>query len=106
MAGSKNETENIIIDDLIQSLIHRFAELLLLKFKFSRNLSMLLLQHPTATQPVDCASLCCCHQPCRRIFRNAFFRPSLKSRNQSVLSELFGNADVAGNAGNPSDKSR
>ena len=46
MAGGKDEPEDVIINDLVQGLIHCFTEPLLLKFKLSRNLSMLLFKHP------------------------------------------------------------
>src|SRR5580658_4095009 len=67
---------------------------------------MLLFEHPATAKRVDCAPLRRCHQPRGRLFRNAFFRPSLKGRNQSVPSELLRNADVAGNARNPGDEPR
>jgi hypothetical protein len=41
MAGGKDEAEDIIINDLVQSLIHCFTQPLLLEFQLSRNLSML-----------------------------------------------------------------
>ena len=104
MAGGKDEAEDVIIDDLVQSLVQCFSEPLLLEFKLARNLSVLLFEHPATAQRVDCAPLCRCHQPGRRLFRNAFFRPLLKGRDESVLSEFFRNADVAGNAGNPGDE--
>jgi hypothetical protein len=48
MAGGKDEAEDVVVDDLIQGLIHCFTEPLLSKFKLARNLSMLLLKHLTA----------------------------------------------------------
>ena len=106
MAGGKDQAEDIIINDLVQRVIHGFTQPLLLEFQLSRNLSMLEFQHPATAQSVDGAPLCRCHQPRGRFFRDTFVRPSFESCNKRILSEFLRNADVAGHAGNPCDESR
>ena len=46
MASGKDEAQDVIIDDLVQCLIHCFGQPLLPVLKLPRNLSALLLQHP------------------------------------------------------------
>jgi hypothetical protein len=104
MAGGKDQAEDVVIDHLVKSLIHCFTEPLLLQLQLPPNLSMLLLQHSTAAHRVDGAPLCRCHQPRRRLFWDTFVRPLFESCHESVLSEFLGDADIAGDAGNPGDE--
>jgi hypothetical protein len=106
MAGGKDEAKDVIIDDLVQSLIHGFSESPLPEFQFPLNLSVLLLKHAAAAESVDGAPLRRCHQPRRRFFWDAIFRPLFESCNERILSEFLGNAEVTGNARNPRDESR
>ena len=106
MAGGKDEAENIIVDDLVQSLIHCFPQALLLEFQLSRNFSVLLFQHPTAAQSVDGAPLGRGHQPGGRFVRDAVLRPLFEGGNKGILREFLRNAEVAGDAGDSCDEAR
>ena len=70
--------------------------MLLLEFELSRNLSVFLFEHSSATQIVEGAALGRRHQPGTGIFGDTFDGPLLEGRDEHVLAEFFGDADVAG----------
>ena len=96
MARGKDESQDIIIDDLVERLIQCIGKMLLLEFEPSRNLSVFLFEHSSATQRVEGAALGRRHQPGTGIFRDTFDVPLLEGRDEHVLAEFFGDADVAG----------
>lgn len=98
--------QDVVVDHLIQRPVHCLSELSLLYLKFPGNFFVLLYKHLATAQTIDRSPLCRRHQPRSRIFRDAFFRPSFKSRNHCVLGQFFGNANIAGDAGDRSDEPR
>src|SRR5215510_13754643 len=106
MACGKDQPQHVIVDHLIQRLVHRLSEPLLLHLKLPSNFFVLLYKHLPAAQTIDGTPLCRRHQPRSGIFGDTFFGPPLKGRNQRVLGKFFGNADIAGDAGNRSDEPR
>ncbi len=104
MAGGKDKAQDVVIDNLIQSLIHSFTEALLLEFQVSPQLSVLPLQHSAAAQSVNGPPLRCRHEPRSGFVGNTLLWPIFESGDQRILSEFLGNADVTGNAGDPGDE--
>jgi len=106
MAGGEDKAEDVIINHLVKSLIHCFTESLLLKFKLSRNLSMLFV--PASGHDVERrwrAAL-----PLSSARPQAFpecLLPATAQRPQRERPERVPlQHDIAGDAGNPCDESR
>jgi hypothetical protein len=106
MACGKDKPQYIIVDDLIECVVHRLSEPLLLLLKVARNFFVLLCKHLPTAQTIDGTPLRRRHQPRSGIFGDTFLGPPLKGCNQRVLSQFLGNADIAGDAGNRSDEPR
>src|ERR1700732_3979593 len=106
MARGKDKPQHVIVDHLIQCLVHRLSEPLLLHLKLPSDFFVLLYKHLPTAQTIDGTSLCRRHQPCSGIFGDTFFGPPLKGCNERLLREYLRNADIAGDAGNHSDEPR
>jgi hypothetical protein len=106
MARGKDKPQYVIVDYLIERLVHSLSQPLLLRLKLASDFFMLLSEHLPAPQTVDRAPLRRGHQPWGGIFRNTFFGPPLERRNERVLGQLLRNADIASDAGNRGDKPR
>src|SRR5437879_1354466 len=66
---------------------------------------MLAFQKLVPAKVIDCAVLCGGHKPGARIVWDARLRPLLEGRDQSVLRELLGKANVTDNARETGDDS-
>ena len=104
MAGGEDEAEDVVVDDLVEGVVHGFAELLLLVFELAGDFCVLVLEHAVAAEGVDGAALGCGHEPGGGLFGDAFFGPALEGGDEGVLGEFFGDADVAGDAGDAGDE--
>ena len=106
MTSGKDQPQDVIVDDLIQCLVHCLSQLLLSFLKLPGNFLVLLREHLRTAETIDGATLCRGHQPCSGIFRDTLIGPPLQGGNQRVLGQFLGNADVAGDAGDRSDHPR
>lgn len=57
MARGKDKPQDVIVDNLVQRLIQRICELLLLKFKFPSSFFALFYKHATTAQRIESAPL-------------------------------------------------
>src|SRR3954452_23408633 len=105
VAGDEDQAEQVVLDHLVQR--GRPVGLLgLLRGEVAADLGGLALQPLGPPERVDGAVLGGGHEPGARLVRGARFRPSLERRDQGVLRELLGQADVAGHAGQGGDELR
>jgi len=89
MAGREDEAQQIVANLVIDCGIEiRHGHLP--NFEVAAQLLVLTIQQVVTGEVVDGAALCRGHQPRARIVRNARFGPLLKSRDQSILCEVFG----------------
>src|SRR5688500_870775 len=70
----------------------------LLHLRLARDFRVLGVEHLVATEVIEGAMLRSCHQPCRRIARDSRRGPLFQGRDESILREVFGEANVADNA--------
>src|SRR6185369_8197676 len=106
VAGGEDQPQHVVVDYLIECLVHRISEPLLLQVKIASNLFVLLQEHLPTTQTIDRTPLCRSHQPRSGLFGNTFVGPLLKGRNQRVLCKFLGDADIASDASYGSNEPR
>src|SRR6185436_20603935 len=53
MACGKDQSQHVIVDHMVQCLVHRVSQPLLLHFKLSSNLFVLLYKHLPTAQTID-----------------------------------------------------
>ncbi len=104
MARGEDETQHVIIDHLIQRVLQRVSEPLLLPLQLAGNLFMLWDEHAAATQRIDRAPFRRRHQPCAGIVRDAFLGPDFEGGHERILRQLLGDADIVSDARNRGDE--
>ena len=108
VAGDEDEPEQIVADT-IRPLVDRRLEIgngLLFAGELAADLFVLALEPFGPAPVVDGPVLRRGHEPGARVARNARRRPLLERRDECVLGQILGNADVAHNPRKPSNEPR
>ena len=95
MAGDEHEAEQIVADLIVQRRVEIRLPRLLLDFELVTELLMLAFAQAVAAEDVDRPMLRGGHEPRAGIVRNAGPRPLLERRDEGVLGEFLGEADIA-----------
>ena len=106
MAGDEDQPEQVVADSVVERGIEVRRMAILVDRQLAADLLMLALQHLVAAQMVEGAPLGGRHQPGARPLRHAVARPLLQRRNQRLLREFLGQADIADDARQPGDQLR
>ena len=110
MARDEDQPQQIVLNIAVRCGGNRGCEVckgaLLLLLQLARKLFVFALQPRVAAQDVDGAMLGGSHEPRAGVLRNAGFRPLLERGDQRILSELFGDADIAHDAREAGDDTR
>src|SRR5215475_6662841 len=106
MARNEDETQQIVPDLIVERGIEIWLRRLLLDFELVTQLSVFSFEELIAAEEIDRSMLSARHQPSAGPFRDARRWPLLKRRDQGLLRELFGDADVAHHAGETGDELR
>jgi hypothetical protein len=94
MAGDEHEAEKIIAHIVIE-LSFKIRHSHLLGLKLAAKFLVFEFQPRAPAEVIDSAMLGCGHEPGARIFRYARLRPLFERRDQSVLRQVFREANIA-----------
>src|SRR5712691_5231815 len=94
MTRDKNQPQQVVAHIVVESRI-KIGHGHLFRGKFAAKLLVLTIKTRVSTELVYGTMFRGGHQPCARIIRDARLRPSLERGDQSVLCEIFGEADIA-----------
>ena len=100
MAGDENETEDVVVDSCIGDAVAEGG------FKFAREHFVFALGDGVSAEQIDGAAFGGCGEPCRGVIGDARLRPLLECGDERLLSEVFCEADVTGEARESGDDSR
>ncbi len=110
MAGDEDQTEQVVLNISIGCGGQRSCEVrkgaLLLFLQLARELFVFPFQPRVVAQNVDSAVLGGSHEPCAGVLRDARLRPLLEGSDQSILGELFGDANIAHDSREAGDDAR
>ena len=102
----KMRPQQIVADVVVERGIDVGHRMRLLDLHVVADFVVLAVEHLGAAQMVDGAAFARRHQPGGGIVRHAFFRPLVECRDQRVLREFLGQADVAHHARDRGDDLR
>ena len=106
MTGDEHEAKKIVAHVVVEGRVEIERRCMLPGLDLAAELFMLALEHLVPAEKVDRAMLGGGHEPRARIVRDARLGPLLKRRNESVLGQLFGAADIADDAHEAGDEPR
>src|SRR6185312_5689356 len=95
MARDEDETKQIITDIVIDGRVEIDSSRIVLRSDLVPDVILLPLDDLAMTHGVDRAPFCGRHEPCAGIVRNSGCRPLVERRDECILSEVLGEADVA-----------
>ncbi len=95
VAGDEHEAEQIVAELIVQCRVEIRLRRLLLDFELVAELLMLAFAQAVAAEDVDRPMLGGGHEPRAGIVRNAGPRPLLERRDEGVLGQFLGEADIA-----------
>ncbi len=95
MAGDKHETEQIVADVIVDRGVEVGYGLLLPRLQLVAELLVLPVEQGPAAKLVDGPVLRGGHEPGARIVGDTRFGPALEGRDQGILREVLGEADIA-----------
>ena len=105
MTGDKNEAQQIVADVIVERTI-KIRHGHLPDRDFAAQFLMFAVEELLATQTIDSPILGGGHEPGARVVRDARLRPLLEGDNESILREIFSQADIAHDSHQPGNKSR
>ena len=97
MAGDEDEAEKVVADGVVESGVE-VGRGLFEGFEFTGELLVFALGDGVAAEEIDGAAFGGGGEPCRGIIGYARLRPLLEGGDECLLREVFGEADVAGEA--------
>jgi hypothetical protein len=105
MAGNKDEAQQVVTNIVIESGVEiRHGHLF--RRELAAELLVLALEPCTSAKVVDRAMFGRGHKPGSRVVWDARFRPLFERSDESILSEVLGDADVAHNSREAGDEPR
>jgi len=105
MAGNEDETEKVVADGVVERGVE-VGRGLFEDFEFAGELFVFSLGDGVAAEEIDGAAFGGRGEPCRRIIGHAGLRPLLERSDERFLREVFGEADVTGEARESGDDAR
>ena len=102
MAGDEDEAEEVVADGVVESGVE-VGRGLFEGFEFAGELFVFALGDGVAAEEIDGAAFGGGGEPCRGIIGDARLRPLFQGGDECFLREVFGEADVAGEAGESGD---
>jgi hypothetical protein len=105
MAGDEDEAEEVVADGVVESGVE-VGRGLFEGFEFAGELFVFALGDGVAAEEIDGAAFGGCGEPCRGIIGDAGLRPLFECGDECLLREVFGEADVAGEARESGDDAR
>jgi hypothetical protein len=105
MARDEHQAQQVVADVVVEGGVDRLDDVLPLVER-AADLRVLALEQLHAAQPVDRAVPGGGHEPGARTVRDARLGPPLERRDQGVLRQLLGEADVAHDAREAGDEPR
>ena len=106
VARREDQPQQVIAHIVIQRRVEIRRGVLLARLHLVADLLVLVIDQLVAAEVIDAAALGDRHQPRAGIARDAFGRPLLERRDQRILREIFGEADVARHARQRGDQLR
>src|SRR5882762_11946143 len=106
MAGREDQPQPVVSHGIVDRGVEVALGALLAFLELVAELFVLLVEELAATKPVDGAMLGGGHEPGARVVRDTRGRPALQRRDQRVLREVFGGADIPRQAGECGDDFR
>ena len=97
MAGDEDKAQEVVAEGVVESGVE-VGQGLFEGFEFAGELFVLALGDGVAAEEIDGAALGGCGEPCRGIIGDARLRPLFECGDERLLREVFGEADVAGEA--------
>ena len=104
MAGREDEAQQLVAKIVVHRRFDRFGRVAGRAIQLARDLLVLALAHPVATDGVDGAAFGGRHQPRAGIGRNAGPRPFGERDHQRVLRQFLCTVDAAHHAGQARDE--
>ena len=98
MTGGEHETQEIVADLIVERPVEIRGGHPGPGLGLATKLLLLALEQRSPAQQVDRTMLSGGHKPGARIVRDARLRPLLERRDESILSQLLGETDVAHDA--------
>ena len=105
MTGDKYEAEKIVSDGVVESGVE-VGQVCSRTSSSCASCSYLRSGNGVAAEQIDGAAFGGGGEPCRGILGDAGLRPLFECRQEGFLGEVFGEADVAGEAGKAGDDAR
>ncbi len=105
MAGDEDEAEQVVADGVVESGVE-VGRGLFEGFEFAGELFVFALGDGVAAEEIDGAAFGGCGEPCRGIIGDAGLRPLFECGDECLLREVFGEADVTGEARESGDDAR
>ena len=105
MAGDEDEAEEVVADGVVESGVE-VGRGLFESFEFACQLFVFALGDGVAAEEIDGAAFGGGGEPCRGIIGDAGLRPLFECGDERFLREIFGEADVAGEARESGDDAR
>ena len=106
VAGGEHKAQEIVANLIVERGIEIGLRRVLLDLKLITELPMLSFEQLVAAEKIDGSMFCGGHEPSAGIFRDARFGPLIERRNEGLLREVLGDADVAHHAGETGDQLR
>ena len=97
MAGDEDEAEEVVADGVVERGIE-IGHGLFEGFEFAAELFLFALGDGVAAEEIDGTAFGRGGKPCRGIIGDARLRPLFECGDECLLREVFGEADVAGEA--------
>src|SRR5262245_58444032 len=97
MAGSEDESQEVVTDVVVGRLLDRVCRTLLPVLHGSRDLGFFPFPALLTIDALQRAILRDLHEPSAGLTRNAAFTPGLERSDERVLGELLGRTQVAAN---------
>jgi hypothetical protein len=105
MAGDEDEPEEVVADGVVESGVE-VGRGLFEGFEFAAELFVFALGDSVAAEEIDGAAFGGCGEPCRGIIGDTRLWPLLECGDECLLREVFGEADVTGEARESGDDAR
>ena len=104
VAGDEDEPEKIVGDGRVDGGVDVVGGELAGGLEFVAELLVFAVEELVAAEEIDGAVFCCGHEPCAGIGGDACLGPALERGDEGILGEVFGQADVANDAGESGDE--
>ena len=106
MAGDEHQAQQVVADVVVERVLGGAVGQPRPLVELARQLVVLAIEPGAAAQQIDGPVLGRLHQPGARVARHAGRRPLLEGRDQRVVRQVLGRADIAHQAHQPGNQLR